>query len=404
MGVVAGKLPHMTADAKALNEALITSLRAYGGPIRSDPVDAAFRAVPRHLFVPEVTVEDAYVNDAVITKRHPDGSSLSSASAPSVVAMMLEQLDVRPGHRVLEIGAGTGYNAALLARMGADVTTIEYDGETAERARLALAEAGFPDVVVVSADGAHGHVERAPYDRLIATTGVWEVPSAWLRQLAPDGRLVVPLRLPGWSLSIAFERAGDHWRSLSFETCGFIPMEGAAGRPPRRVALTDGVTLVLDDDHEGAPDPFSQPGQVIWTGVTVDHRGRSPYEPLLLWLASSSPGFCKVTATADAIEAGAVAPLFTWGGAAVWTDDGFAYLTNRRVEPGIWEIGVIGHGPGVAQPLADRVRGWNPEQQPRIELHPAHTPDERLRGAYVIDKRDSRIAVYWPDLVPRTSA
>ncbi|WP_460519001.1 hypothetical protein [Flindersiella endophytica] len=93
----------MTADTQpshaALKEALIAGLRAYGGPIRSDAVEGAFQAVPRHLFVPEVSLAQAYADDAVITKRHPDGSAQSSASAPSIVARMLEQLDVRPGRR-----------------------------------------------------------------------------------------------------------------------------------------------------------------------------------------------------------------------------------------------------------------------------------------------------------------
>lgn len=86
------------------------------------------RAVPRHLFVPDATVERAYSNEAVVTHRDADGVAVSSSSAPGVVASMLEQLDVQPGHRVLEIGAGTGYNAALLAHLAdpaGEVTTVD---------------------------------------------------------------------------------------------------------------------------------------------------------------------------------------------------------------------------------------------------------------------------------------
>jgi protein-L-isoaspartate(D-aspartate) O-methyltransferase len=98
--------------ADQLDEALVREIRAAGGAWR-EPVHQALRAVPRHVFVPEVPLEKAYeVASAVVTKRDPRGLPLSSASAPGIVALMLDQLDVRPGHRVLEIGSGTGYNAA----------------------------------------------------------------------------------------------------------------------------------------------------------------------------------------------------------------------------------------------------------------------------------------------------
>ncbi|GAB3407730.1 hypothetical protein [Flindersiella endophytica] len=95
---------------------------------------------------------------------------------------------------------------------------------------------------------------------------------------------------------------------------------------------------------------------------------------------------------------------FTWGGAAVCDDARLAYLTNRRVGKGIWELGVVGHGNALAGRVAGHVRCWDPARPPRIELHPAGTPDERLAGAHVIDKRDSRLAIYWPDLVARITA
>ncbi len=101
---------------------------------------------------------------------------------------MLAQLDVRPGHRILEIGAGTGYNAALLAHLASPsgrVTTVELDPGIAAEAGKALAAAGYGHVAAVAGDGEYGHAPGAPYDRIIVTAGAWELPAAWADQLAP---------------------------------------------------------------------------------------------------------------------------------------------------------------------------------------------------------------------------
>lgn len=182
----------------------------------------AFRAVPRHLFIPEVIwVEDeegwrplsraddpdgwwrevdsdGYVVTQVDDGREPVPGALgecstSSASQPSLVLRMLHELGAEPGMRVLEIGTGTGYNAALLAaRLGTGgVTSVEVDPQVAQRARRALAEAGCP-VDVITADGFEGHPPGAPYDRIIATASVRRIPPAWLRQTRPGGVIVTP--------------------------------------------------------------------------------------------------------------------------------------------------------------------------------------------------------------------
>ncbi|GAA2450362.1 methyltransferase domain-containing protein [Actinomadura vinacea] len=182
----------------------------------------AFKAVPRHLFLPStVWIEDGdrlvpvqreddpeawldlcYANDFVITQvddGEPVGPGLmgaeitSSSSRPDVVALMLAALDAEPGMDVLEIGTGTGWNAALLAeRLGAaNVTTVELDPQVAEHAHGALREAGYK-VVAVTGDGALGYAPGAPYDRVIATAGVQRVPYAWVEQTRPGGRILVP--------------------------------------------------------------------------------------------------------------------------------------------------------------------------------------------------------------------
>ena len=112
--------------------------------------------------------------------------------------MMLDQLHVQPGNRILEIGAGTGYNAALLAQLTgrADlVTTIDIDPDVTEQAARALVAAGYGDVHVITGDGALGHPGHAPYDRLIATVSPWDISAAWWNQLADGARLIAPLRV-----------------------------------------------------------------------------------------------------------------------------------------------------------------------------------------------------------------
>jgi protein-L-isoaspartate(D-aspartate) O-methyltransferase len=127
-------------------------------------IAGAFLAVPRHLFLPGVPPERAYRDEAIATKIE-GGLPVSSSSQPAIMAIMLEQLDVRPGMRVLEIGAGTGYNAALLQHLVGQrgrVVTIDIDPEVVGWARERLAAAGYPEVVVIEGDGADGWPAEAP--------------------------------------------------------------------------------------------------------------------------------------------------------------------------------------------------------------------------------------------------
>ena len=131
----------------------------------SATVAAAFLAVPRHEFLPGLRAAQAYHDAAVVIKSDADGLPVSASTQPAMMAVMLDQLGLVPGQRVLEIGAGTGYNAALLAHLVADqgsVVTVEVDGEVAGRARATLAAAGFGGVTVLCADGALGAPEQAP--------------------------------------------------------------------------------------------------------------------------------------------------------------------------------------------------------------------------------------------------
>jgi protein-L-isoaspartate(D-aspartate) O-methyltransferase len=190
--------------AEALRAGLVDVLRSQGA-LSSDRVADAFRVVPRHVFVPDVPIEVAYADDVVLMKRDDEGVAISSVSQPAIVAVMLEQAGIEPGHRVLEIGSG-GYNAALLSELAGEsgeVTTIDIDPEVTERASVTLRAAGYDKVRVARTDGVEGWDAGAPYDRIVVTVTAGDIAPAWIDQLAPGGRIVVPLRIRGQTRSLA---------------------------------------------------------------------------------------------------------------------------------------------------------------------------------------------------------
>lgn len=179
---------------------MVDDLKAEGY-VNTDAVEAALRQVPRHLFIPWRNPEDAYrgTGGAIVD---PDTTTetCSTVSQPIAVAMMLEASDVKPGMRVLEVGAGSGYNAALLAHLAGEhgrVVTVDLEDFLVEKARKQLAATSFGRVQVVQGDGALGYPPAAPYDRIVATVGLPDIPPAWPEQLAPGGKIVVPLHVGG---------------------------------------------------------------------------------------------------------------------------------------------------------------------------------------------------------------
>ncbi len=155
--------------------------------VASPEVVAAMRAVPRHLFVQEALSGQAYDD-----RPQPIGFG-QTISQPYIVALMTELLDVRPGMKVLEIGTGSGYQAAVLAEMGADVYTVERIKELHQQARERLARLGWRFVKLKLDDGTMGWPEEAPYDRIIVTAGGPSVPAPLLDQLADGGVLIIPV-------------------------------------------------------------------------------------------------------------------------------------------------------------------------------------------------------------------
>lgn len=395
-----------TTSPEALRAEMVATVRQVGYARRGE-VEQVLRDTPRHAFVPEADLDAAYNPwQAVITHRFDDGRSLSCASAPYVVAMMLDQLHVQPGNRILEIGAGTGYNAALLAQLTgrADlVTTIDIDPDVTEQATQALTAAGYGDVHVITGDGALGYPGHAPYDRLIATVSPWDIPAAWWNQLTDGARLVAPLRWRGQARSVAFTYTNGKLISDSIELCGFVYLitddEGELNGP---IAPDETVKLRWDRDQAVDLDALrgvlDQPRTTAWSGITI--AADEPYDGIWLRLTVTDQRVCRIDAHLD-VPREVCDPIQAHRTPALVDGHSLAYLTSRRQENGDdvhWELGAIGHGPTAApltKHLCDEIRAWAPErdqQKPLATVHPATTPDNELTGT-TIDKTHSRLTL-----------
>lgn len=179
----------------------------------------ALRSVPRERFVGEPWRPQAFDNRPL-----PIGCG-QTISQPFIVALMTALLDPQPTHRVLEIGTGCGYQAAVLARLAAQVVSIERIAALAAQARSHLRELGITNAEVHVADGWQGWPASAPYDRIVVTAGPEEVPPALLAQLARPGRLVLPVGDDGWQVLRVIDQAADGTRSeRDVLDVRFVPM------------------------------------------------------------------------------------------------------------------------------------------------------------------------------------
>jgi protein-L-isoaspartate(D-aspartate) O-methyltransferase len=250
------------AESARLRGQLVANLERRG-LITSERVREAFLAVPRETFVTDFAaregLEAVYRDDAIVTKHGEHGIPLSSSSQPSLMAPMLDHLELEEGMQVLEVGAGTGYNAALLSLLvgkRGQVVSIDVDAQVAAGARRALREGGYR-VRIVDADGRDGFARSAPYDRIMATASADMVPRPWYEQLADDGLLEAPLRLNAADMQA-------------------IPVLSKTTRGFRSRVVLPGAFMRLRRRDEGAvPEWIREP----YLNVTDFSRDRS--EPIL---------------------------------------------------------------------------------------------------------------------------
>ena len=419
-------------DAGTLSNALVEELKA--ADCLNDPaIEAAFRAVPRHLFLPATPVDEAYKNVAVVTKL-VDLRPVSSASQPSAMAMMLEQLQLEPGNNVLEIGAGTGYNAALMSTIVGDrgrIITIDIDADLVDQARKNLSTTGFDRVLVLCSDGGDGYREGGPYDRIILTVGAPDIAPAWWEQLKPDGRLVIPLSLleNGVAKSIAFERSGTCLVSKSVKDCGFIMLRGqyaAQAQAAIPIPEAPAVQLLLIGNGIEAGDGsavynlLSGAHRDIPTGVDV--TGQDLTTRFLTWLAlqpkARAPETrCSLTAMGEAAGNDLVPCLFGLAGkyrvttgladksslALLMRPPGAIILQQMTMDDPPFQLYIrsFGEDDRLARILAERVSAWAEAGRPpdpdriRVTAYPKDTDYTTSPKELISEKPNTRIVIGW---------
>jgi protein-L-isoaspartate(D-aspartate) O-methyltransferase len=367
--------------------------------IRSDPVREAFLAVARELFVPEFAaregLEAVYRDEAIPTKHGEYGLPLSSSSQPAIMALMLEQLDLEEGMRVLEVGAGTGYNAALLSLLVGSrgrVVTVDVDRQIAAEARRALRDGGFR-LRVVHADGRAGFAQAAPYDRIIVTASADAVPRAWFEQLADDGLLEVPLRLTaaGAQAIPVLRKTRDGFRSLRAVCGGFMPLRGAGEGgvlPPREPCLN--VTDFNGDRSEpifqlngAALATLSRPAKRRLLAIALGEPRRRPlglradHGALGLYLSLTLPRSRLVSCFP--------------GVGAISRDGGSLALVEpaRPNRPTVDSLKAYG-GSEAEELLLERVQDWARRGRPAES-------DVKITVTY--ERNQSRLGLRWPPIV-----
>ena len=209
--------------------------------LRDEDVLSAMRSVPRHLFVPEAAVEDAYADSPL-----PIGLG-QTISQPYMVALMTALLEVDVRSRVLEIGAGSGYQSAVLAEVAGEVFAIERLAPLAERARATLDRLGYANIRLAIGDGARGWHEQAPFQGILVAAAADEVPPELLGQLADGGRLVIPVgRGRGEQVLTIIERDGDAFVERHDTRCRFVPLIRDVSPDDRRAAALRGSGADVD--------------------------------------------------------------------------------------------------------------------------------------------------------------
>ncbi len=210
----------MDGEAGLKTATMVRAIAANG--VTDRRVLAAFRSVPRHEFVPESGRDRAYEDRAL-----PIGDD-QTISQPSMIGLMLQALEPKENDRALEVGGGSGYAAAVLARLVKEVDTIEIRSELAERAKVTLAALGVDNVRVHVGNGGLGLPDRAPFDVILVSAGARATPRALLEQLAPGGRIAIPVGERSAQRLLVGRRSRDGGVAWQRQVrCVFVPLVGA---------------------------------------------------------------------------------------------------------------------------------------------------------------------------------
>lgn len=216
-------MPQLMAFEAERRRMIDVQLRHRG--IRDPRVLDAMLHVPRHEFVPQEYMELAYQDRAL-----PIGAR-ETISQPYMVAAMTEAADIAPGDKVLEIGTGSGYQAAILAYLGARLYSIEKNTRLAAKARATLARLGYSELEIICADGTEGYAAAAPYQAILVTAGSPQVPSVLVDQLSEGGHLVIPVGSRELQRLELVQKTSAGTATQFLDACQFVPLTGKYGWP-----------------------------------------------------------------------------------------------------------------------------------------------------------------------------
>jgi protein-L-isoaspartate(D-aspartate) O-methyltransferase len=435
------EINNQNGDAVALNRTLVDDLKNRG-ILQSQRIESAFQEVLRHHFLPATPLEEVYSDRAISAKQDQNGQWISSSSQPAIMAIMLEQLGLEPGHKILEIGAGTGYNAALMTYIvgeAGQVVTVDIDEDLVESAREHLTMAGYEQVQVVCADGGYGYPEAAPFDRIILTVAAPDITPAWWDQMKPDGRLVLPLTFKGSMKSIAFKQVDDHLESISVKECGFIPLRGDfAATSSNRVQLGPIQGLYVETDSEVPIDPdavyrlLTSPGKDWETGVEVAVWDVLAGD-LWMWLALHESRMCKLVAEGEVVAQDIVPSVIGIDGkqkstsTAALVDETALFALMRPpgqpvplverdklfasdspfVLPFKLFLRQFGSDESTAQRLVTQIQTWDAAGRPssdemQIRAYPKNAAYEPSEGEYLLEKQWTKIVLAWSEAARMT--
>jgi protein-L-isoaspartate(D-aspartate) O-methyltransferase len=304
------------AELRTMVERYVDELKT-AGAFESAAVERALRRVERHRLLETFYYRTAEARqtivhdpghprrdhlaliyaDTALATRHIDGRPASSTSQATLVARMLELLDLREGMKILEVGAGTGYNAALLAEIAGDqrlVVTVDVLEDVVAQTRRLLARAGYPDIQVLLRDGFEGVAEQAPFDRIVATVGCSDLSPHWAEQLAGDGAMLVPLEQANGHPLVLVRKDDGVLRGRMVLRTGFIPVRGPLHIEDQwavGVRVTDPADVVREPDpgprfSARAPDEPMQLADdetdfLFFLGLEDSRACRAPEGPAL---------------------------------------------------------------------------------------------------------------------------
>jgi len=227
----------------------------------SEKVVLAYKRCPRHKFIHRnYSMEEMYQDYPLPI--YEDKNFVSTISQPSFVLLMIDMLDLTPSSKVLEIGAGSGWNAALMSTIAEKVVTIEIIPSLARETRENIANLNFQNIVVVEGDGSHGFLPEAPYDRGIFTAGSNDLPKAFHEQINEGGKLLFVMKTSEVDLLLLLEKKEDHFVEKSRLLCTFVPMKGEKEAWPDSSLdhfLTDKtpIKIYLNPESGGKDSVFS---------------------------------------------------------------------------------------------------------------------------------------------------